>query len=136
MKKVVSISLTLILLLGNIGITHGTHFCGGQAVLSEFMIGQELMDCGMDMMEMRHSNEASSFSIPDCCANEYISADTGEALKPQLTGKKILPLQTVVLPVLLYAVEFSRSTDPNLTLIPSPPLIDQDIPVLIQSFLL
>jgi hypothetical protein len=52
LKIIIFISLSLILLLGNVGFTFGTHLCGRHEVVSEVMLGEKHLDCGMGMMEI------------------------------------------------------------------------------------
>jgi hypothetical protein len=73
-KKVISISLTVLLLLSNAQLSFGKHFCGGLVVKNEWMLGHQHLDCGMGMMdkEKHHEDDPYHFDIPQCCDNEYL----------------------------------------------------------------
>ncbi len=51
MKKILAISLALIMLSTNTGLSMATHYCGGLAVKSQLVLGHESLDCGMSNMD-------------------------------------------------------------------------------------
>lgn len=87
MKKILSISLILLLLLGNLGITFGTHYCMGIPINSEWMIGQENMGCGMG--EMDHDAENEAGIKMDCCDNEYVSLESVDEASTEAGSPKV-----------------------------------------------
>jgi hypothetical protein len=75
MERLVSILLSFALLASHINLTIGTHFCGGEAVLSRIMIGHEQLSCGManivEPCDESRNHQDSGFTNPPCCANHY-----------------------------------------------------------------
>ena len=71
LKKLLAISLALLLLGTNLSIALSTHFCGGKAVKSELSIGRYDLDCGMAEMESCESSKRGSNEILPlpCCEN-------------------------------------------------------------------
>lgn len=134
LKKLMSISLALLLLLGNIGLTVGTHFCGGHAVASEMMIGEKHLDCGMGMMDMSsHGDEGTHFS-KSCCENQYVSIESEELFKQELSEKVAPVFVAVAVAKFLFSFDVERNFQQLGFKDTSPPLPDQDIQVLHQVF--
>jgi hypothetical protein len=135
LKKVISIFLLAIMLLGNVGITYGTHFCMGMAMKSELMIGHEHMDCGMAMDESIPSeSDQTHFSAPPCCENQYVSVETDDTFTKSLSLELANTFVAVTLSSILYTVEVDFSIDEPLANDTSPPLLKQDFIVLHQVF--
>jgi len=134
LKKILSISLTLILLLSNVGFTYGTHFCMGMAVKSEVMLGHEHLDCGMGMMDMDTHSEGMHFSESECCDNQYVTAETDNQFKPDVsvTGGDLMT--TAAFAFILYHVVVVPAAEQTFILDTSPPLPDQEIFLLNQVF--
>ncbi len=73
MKKLMAISLALVLLTSNIGLAMVTHYCGGQAVKSQLTIGHGNLGCGMDMRTSSEQSKAVDNESSGCCENQYQS---------------------------------------------------------------
>ncbi|WP_258104523.1 hypothetical protein [Marinoscillum sp. MHG1-6] len=137
MKKLISISLALIFLLGTLGISHGTHFCGGHAVISELMIGQKHLDCGMGMMEMpEHNDDGQHLSTPPCCENHYVSIDTGDFFKKQQAQDLTPALVAVTVARILYVFEYVSQEDSPVFIDTSPPFLSQNLNKLHEVYLI
>lgn len=136
MKRIISIALALLLLLGNVGLTYGTHFCGGHAVISEFMIGETHLDCGMGMMDMDHNDGDIHISAPDCCSNQYISADVDDVTKKELSSELIIPFVTIATAVILFTLTPIGETKGLPIIDTSPPLLEQDFQSAYQVYLI
>jgi len=85
LKKLLSISLTLLLLLSNAGIMYSTHYCYGRKVKSGFTQDKNAMNC-----LMAYAKDASSpytrhisFQKKSRCNNEYIFMQTDTAFKKE-----------------------------------------------------
>lgn len=73
MNRIVSILLVGLLVLSKVGFSISTHFCGGNAVAQEIVIGNTHVGCGMDMNEAfispTNSQESQFYTVP-CCDDD------------------------------------------------------------------
>jgi hypothetical protein len=134
-KKTISIALSLILLLSNVGFTMGTHFCGGHAVISELMIGEEHLDCGMAMVEKSVSDKLS-ISAPNCCANQYLSPSTDDAEKKDAKINSTISVEFLAFAFAIYRIDSPSTSTPSSFLPKDPPLPDLDFQSVHQVFLI
>ncbi len=127
------------LLLSSTGYTMATHYCGGEAVESKLMLVKHALDCGMAGMEEACEEEMShghQLSPKPCCQNEYQTFQVDDTFKTQ--GIEVAPnfvfvasfVQSFILPTLYTPTTLPKYTDYT------PPLPEQDIQVLFQSFLI
>jgi hypothetical protein len=138
-KKVISISLALLMLVSNVGFTLNTHFCGGEAVETSFSIGLHNPDCGMPDMdrdcETIPSTEEQVKSKP-CCENQHQLIQLDENADLQAFSTEVNPtffvafVHSFVQPILFADQAFVHNT------YYSPPIPDKDIQVLFQTFLI
>lgn len=109
----------------------------GTAMKSGVMLGQEHMECGMGIMDHEnHEDDQMHFSAPDCCENEYVSVDTDDLFKKNVTQELAPLFVATTLAAILYTIEFDFNIDQPITVDTSPPLADQDFQVLHQVFLI
>ena len=74
MTRLASILLSFFLLASHISLTIGTHYCSGQAVDTQILLGKSHLDCGMADTEETCdiTGELDSvFTSPPCCENHY-----------------------------------------------------------------
>lgn len=142
MKKFLSIFLSILLLASSAGVTMATHYCGGQAMESQLMLGLAGLDCGMNDMDKNTACESQNDSsephlkMENCCENHYVSIESEDTVITKLSIHApdlnfFLALAFTYLG--LHPAEVDHTTR---YLNYSPPLLKQDIPVLHQSFLL
>ncbi len=137
LKKVTSISLIFMLLLGNLGITFGTHFCGGRAIVSELMFGEKHLDCGMGMMDMPEAeHDSPHFSKSPCCENQYVSAEVDETLNKEVSNEAAQFFVAIAIATILYSIEFEETFDQPIPVDTSPQLGSPDYQALHQVFLI
>lgn len=95
MKRIISISLGLLMLVSNVGFTMNTHFCGGEAVETSFSIGLHNPDCGMPDMdrdcETIPYTEEQIKSKP-CCENQHQLLHLDENADVQATSVEFNPV--------------------------------------------
>ncbi len=139
MKQFISIFLASLILMGNMGFTLATHFCGGHAVESELGIGEHDLGCGMEAEKASSlCDEMEAVSKTPCCDNELVSVDNGDEFKQNVQGlsfdhKVALTFVYSFLKIYFPAEGISTSSFSSY----SPPLsVAQDYYVLFQSFLL
>jgi len=75
MKKFLSISFALLILLSGMHLTIATHYCGGQIAASKVSISGELASCGMEPLEIIPF-QGKRFSTH--CCDDKVSAFTVE----------------------------------------------------------
>ena len=124
------------MLLSNVGLTYGTHFCGGHAVIGEFMMGESHLDCGMGLMDMEHSDADTNVSAPNCCSNQYISSDMDDVAKKELSSELISPFVTIAVATVLFTFTPIQETNQLPVVDTSPPLLEQDFQSSYQIYLI
>ena len=138
MKKVISISLALLMLTSHLGFAVGTHFCGGLAVEAKLMIGHEHLDCGMADMDKDCEGKSDGKTHLDkmpCCNNEYTSFDLEDEFKPTLE-QSTLNFEFVAVLVVSYLDVISvDEVSPQITEY-DPPLVTEHISILHQVFIM
>lgn len=135
MKKLLAISLALVVLTSNIGIAMVTHYCGGQAVTSQLVIGQGTLGCGMSNLEMRTEQQSDMGYEPSgCCEDHYQSFEIEDEFN-LLQLSINLDFVAAIVHSFLDLVILSEEEHPQLAHY-SPPLIFRDIPVLNQTFII
>ena len=139
MKKVLAIFLSMLMLTSNVGITFATHYCGGKAVKTSIMLGQEDLSCGMAEMESSCKNHSQTPTIQSkgCCENQYVQFEIEDDYNSQATVEIPVDYNFVAAFVISYINLYSFDASAEAEYLNyAPPLLDLDIPVLIQSFLL
>jgi hypothetical protein len=137
MKSFFSIVFGVMLLLQSLGLTFGTHYCGGKAVSQTLMLATIAeMSCGMTSKASscdKHEGK-EGFNNKDCCQNEFIALHTDE----EFSGSNATLIPTDVLQFtarleqfLDYSVPTPYSADYSKY---APPLISSDLQPLFQVF--
>lgn len=116
-----------------------THYCGGEAVESKLMLVKHALDCGMSDME-----EACEAKMPygqqlspePCCQNEFQTFQVDDTFKTQVlqTGPNWTFVAAFVQSFILPALHTPNTVAQYREY--SPPLPEQDIQVLFQTFLI
>lgn len=142
MKKALAIVLSLVLVVSNISLTYATHFCGGEAIASQLMLGAQDLSCGMIIPESTcESQNTNDCEIPsemdaNCCDNQYVQLSVDDNFNT-VSSLELPNMEFVVAFVHTFILaEFVDNAAPNEFLIEAPPLIDPDVQVLYQVFLI
>ncbi|MBN3582304.1 hypothetical protein JYB64_07875 [Algoriphagus aestuarii] len=139
MKKILSITLSFILLFSSIGMARSTHFCGGMEMLSELSLKAAHIDCGMEQVlpdcdsEKEHQNH---FKSSHCCDNEFELVNMDEDFSFAKAGIN-LHLDFAV--AFVHTFIFNRIIqEESLSEIPfyTPPILELDQQVLFQTFII
>lgn len=120
------------------GFTYASHYCAGELVESSFGLGQKADGCGMDSLEDScNSSKKTSISRKGCCENQILSIDFDDNLK-EASLDNIVNLNFIIsftsiffkleLPNGGYEVSFENYSPP--------PLRNQDVQILFQTFLI
>ncbi|HNP16915.1 MAG TPA: hypothetical protein PKL31_00670 [Fulvivirga sp.] len=139
MKRIISISLLLIFLAGNSGFAMVTHYCGGMAMETQIVVGHTELHCGMSDMESGCETESSKenqFKKKPCCENEYQSLKVEDEFQAQVIGSSMSLEFVAAFFATFIGITYSFEADKTEYKNYSPPLIERDIPVLVQSFLI
>jgi hypothetical protein len=86
LSKLLSIALSFVLLVSQLGLSFATHYCGGKAVTSQVSIGTTILSCGMEQSHTDCSSSESKqdFNTESCCQNELISLSLAETVSDSI----------------------------------------------------
>lgn len=141
LKRILSISLMLVILVLNVGLTHITHYCGGEAVESSLSLVHSDLSCGMTSTEMQsctNDEHKEAFNKKGCCENEYtsISADI-DYNHHQINSDNYVDLKFIVAFAYSYVNNYLfLQEDQPFFIFYRPPILDRDISVLHQVFII
>jgi hypothetical protein len=139
-KRIILLTLTLLVLVSSTGISVGMHLCGGE--LEDLAFFGAKADCPMEQQKETlppcHQVPGAG-DLADCCDDHILVFEHSEAsaaTKAQLLAKTldlkfVAAFKVVILQ--LFAPETERAS--TYALYTDPPLA-RDIPVLVQAFLL
>jgi hypothetical protein len=137
MQRIISVILIIILLVSNITLTFGVHFCSGVEVTSKIMIGHDHLSCGMASIDVTcdgSENQTFCLNNATCCETQYqtliASVDFFIVEKQQVH----FHLDSAVL-VLLLINDLLPKT-PHFYTEYSPPPLERNIQILFQTFLI
>lgn len=71
MKKVTSISLSILMLAAMLHLTVATHFCGGEVAGSQISLTGKLASCGME--DSKHGLPLSGFNFTTHCCDDVVT---------------------------------------------------------------
>jgi hypothetical protein len=94
MKKLLSISFALIILLSGMNLTIATHYCGGQIAATKISFVGKTASCGME--SHKKSNLFSGTNLAKHCCDNVISS---YSVDHNYTPSKIVIIE-ILLPVL------------------------------------
>lgn len=140
-RRILLLTLTLLLLVSSTGISVGLHVCGGKVQELTFF-GQQA-SCPMEQAEQQlppcHQAKQKKPLKQNCCQQHQFSVtplDEAARHQPQtLVKAPDLKILAAVQVFLQHYLVPAASATPAYALYTSPP-IARDIPVLVQSFLL
>jgi hypothetical protein len=139
LKKLISISLSLLLLFSNTGFSINTHFCGGEAKETTISIGAQKTGCGMEEeagMCDKSPRSEKKISASPCCKDHHQIVQLVDKANIKSFSVEINPtfllsfLNTYAQPEIFAEQAFTK----NPSYFPGIP--DKDIQVLYQTFLI
>ena len=138
LQSAISLTLAVLFLAANVGVTIGSHYCGGEKVESKIMLASHNLDCGMANMatDCKHhkQNSKNQFSKP-CCENEFDFFQVEQEYEqPNFTDQIDLNFLVAFIQTSIQLVNIENKEQHFLNY--SPPLIKKDLQVLHQSFLI
>ena len=135
-KKAISISLSLLIFLSSFGITLSSHYCGDIRIKSAIGIGNTVLKCGMieeSCENIVYSNPIKFILKKKCCENKHEKISTDNFHSSNFT---FLSSLVFISHNILFKTEKILNFKLFLEIlnVESPPLINQEIIKLIQTF--
>lgn len=133
LRKIVSVSLALLVLIASASFTINMHLCGG-SVQSVSLI-EKAKPCPMEVnVPACHKEMAKRNS---CCDDEQLTYEGQDFKSHELTNVAAIQQAWVAeLPLIALIVPESTTVKAQHVIFYKPPLLQHNIPVLIQSFLI
>lgn len=141
MKRIFSIFLSMLILSSNSGVVFATHYCMGSIADISIGFSTQAHQCEMADMEgiceeITHS-EGCNITPVDCCSNDFVQIQLDENFDSPIQMDTELNTQFIAAFTLVYLNLYDFQSVSNIDYVDySPPLLQQDIPVLFQSFLI
>jgi hypothetical protein len=135
-RSIVSLFLASIVLIAAIGVTVNSHLCAGQIKSTALFI--KATPCKMDMPKNCHSENHSS-KRKGCCQEVSLvlkGKETNAEVKTATQLNASFILIAIILPVLYSIVDLDLSATTQQYPHYKPPLIEQDLLVSYQVFLI
>lgn len=141
MDRLVAIFLSFLILTTNVGLTFATHYCGGKAVKAKIMFGSADLSCGMTEEETTQfcdrNSQSPTIRTNGCCENQYVQLEIEDDYNGPTSVENTVDYNFIAAFVISYISLYSFNAFNEVEFLNySPPLLKQDIPVLIQSFLI
>ena len=122
--------------MSNMGFTFTTHHCMGIIHKKSISIGVKDLSCGMENTEEAPCEEQDETIEYDCCQNEFKEFKITDKFQPSI-HEIDFDLQFVIAFFDTYIQLISAEKEQySKYLNYHPPLLERDIPVFIQSFLI
>ncbi|VAV82441.1 hypothetical protein MNBD_BACTEROID02-1455 [hydrothermal vent metagenome] len=134
LKNITSLFLAFLVLFSTMSLTINEHYCGD--ILVDITVFTNVNSCGMDM----HSSETNSQNIitkNQCCNNEHIVKKGQDELNIS-TNSLSFDQQLFVASFIYSYINLFEGLDNKITPFKdySPPIVNKDIQVLYQTFLI
>lgn len=137
MKKILSIIIAAVFLVSSVGVSIGTHYCGGKVHERSLLLAYNDMSCGMENTDQDSpcENTGATFS-KNCCENDSQSIKIEDEY--QGSSFKIKLDHNFTAAFLLACINvISTDTAVNASYrYYKPPKLKKNLFVLVQSFLL
>ncbi len=147
-NRIISLMMAMLMLVSSTGFSIDAHYCQGQ--MKSFSLFGKAKSCHEQSFKKQCSSHKKSCHAAlsnskelgkckkGCCSNKTIHVEGNDEAK-KIPTTEILPMQVqfftaFVQVFILEYTQLNKAIIPYLNYIP--PLLNQDIPVLIQSFLL
>ncbi len=136
MKRILAIFFALLLMASHSGVVLASHYCMGE--IADIQIGFDLSADPCEMGEVLQACEMDANSIKkvNCCSDDYVQIQLTESYQTSTVEIQIhLPffIAFTYSYFNIYSVEGNQNADFSEY---SPPILNQNIPVLFQSFLI
>lgn len=115
------------------GFTFATHYCGGRAVKSKMMLGNNDLGCGFVQVFCKKQGTETAVKKKNCCSNEYLSMGVEGELNSVKTKVSINPIFVATF-VYTFIKVFSLDINESRFLDYSIPIVLKGITILFQNF--
>ena len=78
LRRIISSFLILIVLIGTVGVSYDSHFCGGRFIKSKISFIPTTLSCGMKIVKQNKSEQNRDSFSRVCCSNEHSSFELGD----------------------------------------------------------
>lgn len=140
LKAIVSVFFAAIFLAANLQLHIGTHYCGGEAVMSEIVFGHPELTCGMtkegNSCEQEINYHSNTLTKKECCQTEFSAIQIEEEFNTKIKLEKLIQKSFDLANNLFSLLHSFSSTTYSFKPDRPPPLISQDLQVLFQTFLI
>jgi len=139
MKNIISIFLAMLILASNSGAIIATHYCMGEVADVNIGFKTHAHKCNMANMdtecEYESKHPGTQVNPVNCCDDDYIQMQLDEPFDAPLSSE-ISP-QFLVAFTTTFNNLYNFQPQPKVGFVDySPPLLEQNIPVLFQTFLI
>lgn len=139
MRQFFAIILASLTLFMNLGLTLSNHYCGGKLAESSLTFGRGDVGCGMENQDVpcEKPHHKNTISKRNCCENKFLEFQTEDEYNKTIIENSVIDFKFVAAFVItnLNLYSFKNVKKPDY-LTSSPPILDHDIQVMNQSFLI
>lgn len=139
MRKAIAIFLSALLFISSTGFTVSNHFCGGSLEKIDIGFSGEKLVCEMTKVKDVCPSHPSSSEMEkaSCCSNQFFHISLEDTFEKVNVKEKDFNQDFFIAYSLVREGYASIILERNYNLLHyTPPLLDRDIPVLVQSFLI
>ena len=121
----------------NVGFALSNHYCGGELASSSFTLGHANAVCGMegDVSTCERLSNNHSIDQKTCCENDYLEFQIEAEYNKTVIESQHVDFRIVAAFVISYLNPCNHTTESKY-LAYSPPLLDCDVQVMNQSFII
>lgn len=128
--------MAFVLLGSQVGYSVATHYCGGKVSDRAISFIAEKLSCGMESLQEECPSKAYGISEKSCCEDESSVYQLNEDFQKKQRSFEVETEFLAVFAIHYFLLFNQPQKAEEYTKPPLPPLIQQDIQVLHQSFLI
>ncbi|MDX5417766.1 MAG: hypothetical protein LPK09_01020 [Hymenobacteraceae bacterium] len=135
-RTILTLSLALLVVLSSLGMTITQHLCAGEVMSTAFF--SHSAACEMEKQRESLPDCHKPVMDDDCCQDQTVLLEVEDEQQLSPTFKLSIPDMSFIAAFTAVWSALFEIYEPAHTHVPdyAPPLLAQDIPVLVQSFLL
>ena len=136
LKPIVSSMIALLVLVSSSSFMVNMHFCGGH--VQSFSLIEEAASCPMEV-QLPPCHKKMAVKKSGCCEDKHVAFE-GKDFNTQVQDFSMLTWQTInyvgSLPIIMEVIQVNEALAFSNHTPYKPPIVERDIPVLVQSFLI
>ena len=135
-RTILTLTLALLVVFSSLGMTITQHLCAGEIMATAYF--SHSAACDMEKQREILPDCHKPVMDDDCCQDQTILLEVEDEQQLSPTFKLSVPDMTFIASFAAVWSAFFERYEPAYTFVPdhAPPYLAQDIPVLVQSFLL